>query len=99
MLLKALKWRVDEDVLDLKSKSEKELDVMLPGFIKQMEMGKFFIQGTDNGNRPVAYLNVRLHHPGDQPSRSVEKMVVYIMETGRTLVNPPCETASLLFDL
>ncbi|KAF9565482.1 hypothetical protein EC968_004068 [Mortierella alpina] len=98
-LLKALKWRVDEDVLDLKSKSDKELDNMFPDFIKQMELGKFYVQGTDSGDRPISYLNVRLHRPGDQTAKTVEKMVVYIMETGRTLLESPCETVSLVFDL
>ncbi|CAO3565329.1 unnamed protein product [Mortierella alpina] len=99
MLLKALKWRVDEDVLDLKSKSDKELDGMFPDFIKQMELGKFYMHGADKGDQPVTYLNVRMHHPGDQSPRTLEKLIVYIMETVRTLVKPPCEKASLVFDL
>ncbi|KAF9958137.1 hypothetical protein BGZ72_000814 [Mortierella alpina] len=99
MLLKALKWRVDENILDLKSKSDTELDVMFPEFVKAMQQGKFYIQGTDNANRPVAYFNVRMHRPGDQSAKTVEKIVVYIMETGRTLIEGPCETVSLVFDL
>ncbi|KAF9985965.1 hypothetical protein BGZ75_002340 [Mortierella antarctica] len=75
---------VDEEVFDLKSKSDKELDDMLPGFIQQLGLGKFYVQGTDNGNRPVVYLNVRMHRPGDQNARTMEKMFVYILETEKT---------------
>ncbi|KAF9937097.1 hypothetical protein BGZ67_001660 [Mortierella alpina] len=90
---------VDEEVFDLKSKSDKELDDMLPCFIQQLGLGKFYVQDTDNGNRPVVYLNVRMHRPGDQNARTMEKMFVYILETGRTLIKPPRETVSLLYDL
>ncbi|KAF9946576.1 hypothetical protein BGZ70_003156 [Mortierella alpina] len=69
MLLKALKWRVDEDVLDLNSKSDKELDGMF--------------HGNDKEDQPLIYINVRKHHPGDQSSRAIEKLIVYILETAK----------------
>lgn len=53
MILKAFKWRLEDDIEEVKSKSEDELDAKYKGFRLQMEMGKSFVHGTDKMGRPV----------------------------------------------
>jgi len=78
MMFKAFKWRLDEDVPAIKYSTDELLDSQNPKLIKQLETGKFFLHGTDNENRPVAYLTVRLHRPGDQPPKTLERLTVYV---------------------
>ena len=99
MLFKAFKWRLDEDIPSIKYSSDGTLNEQNPKFFEQLEMGKFYINGTDKDNRIVAYLNVRLHHPGDQPAKTLEKLTIYVMECGRVLLEHPVETVCLVFDL
>ncbi|KAF9957610.1 hypothetical protein BGZ65_001956 [Modicella reniformis] len=99
MLFKAFKWRLDEDIPSVKYSTDVALDQQYPKFFEQLESGKFYIHGTDKENRIVAYLNVRLHHPNDQPAKTLEKLTVYVMECGRVLLEHPVETVCLVFDL
>ncbi|KAG0352619.1 CRAL-TRIO domain-containing protein [Gamsiella multidivaricata] len=99
MLFKAFKWRLDEDIPAVKYSTDVQLNAQYPKFFEQLEMGKFYIHGTDFDNRIVAYLNVRLHHPGDQPAKTLEKLTIYVMECGRVLLERPVETVCLVFDL
>lgn len=99
MMFKAFKWRLDEDIPAVKYSSDTQLNDQNPKFFEQLEMGKFYIKGTDVENRMVAYLNVRLHHPGDQPPKTLEKLTIYVMECGRVMVEHPVETVCLVFDL
>jgi len=46
-----------------------------------------------------SYLNVHLHRPGDQDYKTLERLTIYLMETGRLLIQPPVETVALVFDL
>ena len=57
MILKAFKWRLEDDIEEVKSKSEDELDAKYRGFRLQMEMGKSFVHGTDKLGRPVVYVS------------------------------------------
>ncbi|GJJ67673.1 hypothetical protein EMPS_00019 [Entomortierella parvispora] len=99
MMFKAFKWRLDEDIPAVKYSTDEELNALYPKFYEQLESGKFFIHGTDKEGRIVAYLNVRLHYPNDQPAKTLEKLTVYVMEAGRVLVQYPVETVCLVFDL
>ncbi|KAG0304054.1 hypothetical protein BGZ97_001644 [Linnemannia gamsii] len=99
MMFKAFKWRLDEDIPAVKYSSDAQLNDQNPKFFEQLEMGKFYIKGTDVENRMVAYLNVRLHHPSDQPPKTLEKLTIYVMECGRVMVEHPVETVCLVFDL
>ncbi|KAG0256551.1 hypothetical protein BG011_004441 [Mortierella polycephala] len=99
MMFKAFKWRLDEDIPAVKYSTDGELNALYPKFFDQLEGGKFYIHGTDNDGRIVAYLNVRLHKPNDQPAKTLEKLTVYVMEAGRVLLQSPVETVCLVFDL
>jgi hypothetical protein len=106
MLVSTLHWRsaemhVDDDVIkhgeggaleDSKSKDparKKEGD----DFLQQLKIGKSFLHGTDKEGRPLCIVRVRLHHPGEQSERSMERYTVYIIETARLALRPPVETA------
>ncbi|KAG0280778.1 hypothetical protein BGZ95_008683 [Linnemannia exigua] len=99
MILKAFKWRLEDDIEEVKSKSEDELDAKYRGFRLQMELGKSFVHGNDKEGRPVVYINVRLHKPADQDAKALEKFTIYVMEVGRLMIQPPVETACLVFDM
>ncbi|KAG0225438.1 hypothetical protein BGW42_000885 [Actinomortierella wolfii] len=99
MMFKAFKWRLDEDVPSIKYSTDVELDEKNPQLFKNLEMGKFYVHGTDKEGRIIAYLNVKLHKPGDQPPKTLERLAIYTMEAGRVLLQPPVETVCLIFDL
>ncbi|KAF9272504.1 hypothetical protein BGZ68_002353, partial [Mortierella alpina] len=99
MMVKAFKWRLDEDIAAVKYSTDEQLNELYPKFFEQLDSGKFYIHGTDLENRVVAYLNVRLHKPNDQPGKTLEKLTVYVMECARVLLVHPVETVCLVFDL
>ncbi|KAF9580817.1 hypothetical protein BGW38_002388 [Lunasporangiospora selenospora] len=99
MILKAFKWRLDDDIEEVKANNEDALNAKYRGFKIQLEMGKSYIHGTDKLGRPVVYINVRLHRPADQDPKALEKFTIYVMETGRLMIQPPVETACLVFDM
>ncbi|KAF9898886.1 hypothetical protein BX616_003485 [Lobosporangium transversale] len=99
MILKAFKWRIEDDIEEVKAKNEDELSAKYRGFKLQLEMGKSYFHGTDKMGRPVVYINVRLHKPADQDQKALEKFTIYVMETGRLMIQPPVETACLVFDM
>ncbi|KAG0222137.1 CRAL-TRIO domain-containing protein [Mortierella sp. GBAus27b] len=99
MIVKAFKWRTEDNIEEVKAKNEVELDAKYRGFKLQMELGKSYVHGTDKLGRPVVYINVRLHKPADQDAKALEKFTVYVMETGRLMIQPPVETACLVFDM
>jgi hypothetical protein len=53
MLLNAFKWRQDEDVEDVKVLGDDDLEAKYPKFKNQLEMGKFYVHGTDKAGQPV----------------------------------------------
>ncbi|KAG0331919.1 hypothetical protein BG004_001456 [Podila humilis] len=99
MILKAFQWRKEQSVEDVKTLSDDELEEKYPKFKNQLEMGKFYVHGVDNQGQPVVYLNVGLHRPADQEYRTLERLTLYLMESGRLLIQPPVGTVALIFDL
>ncbi|KAF9940950.1 hypothetical protein BGZ65_005600 [Modicella reniformis] len=91
MLLNAFKWRQEQQVENVKVLGDDDLDAEYPKFRKQLEMGKFYVQGTDKSGQPVV--------AGDQDPKTLERLTIYLMETGRLLIQPPVETVALIFDL
>jgi len=106
MLVATMHWRssimhVDDDVIfqgeggalgDLQSK---DASVQKDGedFLAQLRLGKSFLHGTDKAGRPLCIVRVRLHKPGEQTERSMERYTVYTIETARLVLRPPVETA------
>ncbi|KAF9358254.1 hypothetical protein BGX34_008997 [Mortierella sp. NVP85] len=99
MLLNAIKWRLEQDVENVKVLGDEELEAKYPKFQQQLQVGKFYIHGTDKSGQPVVYLNVHLHYSSDQDPKTLERLTIYLMETGRLLIQSPVETVALVFDL
>ncbi|KAF9347833.1 hypothetical protein BGX26_000713 [Mortierella sp. AD094] len=99
MLLKGFKWRIEENIEELKAKNEDELDTKYRGVKRQMEMGKTYAHGTDKQGRLVINVPVRLHKASDQDPESLEKFTLYITEMGRILIQYPIETVCIVYDM
>ncbi|MCJ1308619.1 hypothetical protein MMC25_002272 [Agyrium rufum] len=68
-------------------------------FLAQLRLGKSFIHGTDVEGRPICIVRVKLHKAGEQSEASLERYTVYVIETARMMLNPPVDTAAILFDM
>lgn len=106
MMISTMHWRsaemlVDEDVIkhgeggaqkDSQS-SDKAVKKEGEDFLQQLKLGKSFLHGTDKEGRPICVVRVRLHKPGEQSERSMERYTVFVIETARLVLRPPVDTA------
>jgi len=69
------------------------------GFIKQMEIGKTYTQGTDKYGRPIVYIHVAKHRTFDQSPKALEDFVLFQMESNRCLFSPPVDKICMVFDM
>jgi hypothetical protein len=106
MLISTMHWRsaemlVDEDIIkrgeggaqeDSKS-SDKAVKREGDDFLEQLRLGKSFLHGIDKEGRPLCVVRVRLHKPGEQTEKSMERYTVYVIETARLVLRPPVDTA------
>ncbi|KAF9426684.1 hypothetical protein BGZ76_002648 [Entomortierella beljakovae] len=99
MFLKVLKWRTDENIQELISKNEDEIDIDYPGFRKQFQTEKLFLHGTDKQGQLLMYINVRQHKPSDQEFKTMEKAILYLVETARITVEQSVGKATLVLDM
>jgi hypothetical protein len=112
MAISALHWRaedskVDSDVifrgeegmLNLMKSENAEEQKEGGDFMQQIRMGKSFLHGVDKQGRPICYVRVRLHKPGEQSESSLERFTVYTIETARMFLRPPVDTATIVFDM
>ncbi|KFG81004.1 CRAL/TRIO domain protein [Metarhizium anisopliae] len=108
MMFKAMNWRhvdfkVDEDIMPNGEAGavadEKAAKTLGRDFMKQIRMGKSFLHGTDRHGRPICIVRARLHKASDQCVESIERYTTYLIETARFVLNPPIETACLIFDM
>ncbi|RMJ23450.1 CRAL TRIO domain protein [Aspergillus sp. HF37] len=68
-------------------------------FIEQLKTGKSFLHGFDKQGRPVNYVRVKIHKPGAQSEETLERYIVHVIESNRLLLDPPVETATVVFDM
>ncbi|KAH6606288.1 hypothetical protein Trco_005441 [Trichoderma cornu-damae] len=68
-------------------------------FLAQLRMGKSFLHGVDRQGRPICVVRVRLHRQGEQCEESLERYTVYLIETARMVLEPPVDTATIIFDM
>ncbi|KAI1293078.1 CRAL-TRIO domain-containing protein [Xylaria venustula] len=113
MLRGALLWRcnevrVDEEILakgeawsarkEKSGEGKERKDAR--EFLEQMRMGKVYIRGSDRMGRPVGYVHVACHKPGQQSQETLEKLIVQTIETARCLFTAPGnESFCVVFDL
>jgi hypothetical protein len=112
MLISTMQWRgqdvhVDDDVMlngeaaALRTSQEGTGTAKKDAadFLAQLRMGKSFFHGLDAEGRPCCVVRVRLHHGGEQTEASLERYTVFTIETGRLLLRPPVDTATIIFDM
>lgn len=106
MMISTMHWRstdmhVDDDIMkngeggalqDSKSSNTAEKREG-EDFLKQLRMGKSFLHGADKEGRPCCYVRVKLHKPGEETEKSLERFTVYTIETARMMLRPPVDTA------
>ncbi|KAG0255085.1 hypothetical protein BG011_005327 [Mortierella polycephala] len=99
MFLNALKWRIVERLDELVELSDVELDAKYPKFLEQMRVGKGYLRGADDLNRPMSIVNTRLHLKADQPPETIHRFTLHTMECGRMVLPQGAETVVVIFDL
>ncbi|KAF5677294.1 phosphatidylinositol transferase [Fusarium heterosporum] len=111
MLVATMNWRhndmkVDADIMkngDAVAVEDEKTDSptkqVSADMMKQLRMGKSFLHGTDKQGRPICVVRVRLHKAGQECEESLEKYTVYIIETARMTLEPPVDTACIVFDM
>ncbi|KAJ1817221.1 hypothetical protein LPJ56_004116 [Coemansia sp. RSA 2599] len=93
MLLKCLRWRIDEELDRVVWEGEGPLNLGL------MRRGIAAVHKTDRIGQPVIHMIVRLNDPKAQPPEEMVKYTVYLMEVARVVLHPPAEKISMLFDV
>lgn len=112
MMISTMNWRatemhVDDDVmkegeggaLAASNSDDQTKKKFGEDFMAQMRMGKSFVHGCDKLGRPICCIRVRLHKQGEQSEESLERYTVFVIETTRLMLNPPVDTACVLFDM
>jgi hypothetical protein len=106
MLISTMHWRsaemlVDADIIkrgdggaqEDSGSSDKAIKKEGDDFLQQLRLGKSFLHGIDKEGRPLCIVRVRLHKPGEQSEKSMERYTVYVIETARLVLRPPVDTA------
>jgi hypothetical protein len=111
MAISALHWRlrkskVDSDIMfngdggmQMWAQSSGPKAKVGEDFMSQIRIGKSFLHGRDKQGRPLCYVRVRLHKPGLECEEAVERFTVYTIETTRMFLQPPVDTATVIFDM
>lgn len=112
MLVSTMHWRanemhVDDEIMkngegsmvELTSSKDPKKKQLGDDFMAQIRMGKSFLHGLDNKGRPICIVRVRCHHQGEQCEESLQRYIVYLIETARMVLRPPVDTATVLFDM
>ncbi|KAI8821459.1 CRAL-TRIO domain-containing protein [Fimicolochytrium jonesii] len=88
-----LKWRVEFGVSKVLALGERACDV------KELESGKTYFQGRDKEGRPCCYVHAALHDKTITDRALGKNLTVLTLETGRFLLEPPQEMATIVFDM
>ncbi|KAK0713137.1 putative phosphatidylinositol transporter protein [Lasiosphaeria miniovina] len=112
MFISTMNWRaqdmkVDEDImkngewaaLEAEQSGDAATKKLGHDFLSQIRMGKSYVHGVDKLGRPICVVRVRLHKQGEQAEESLERYTVYLIETCRMLLQPPVDTATIVFDM
>ncbi|KAK3896828.1 CRAL-TRIO domain-containing protein, partial [Staphylotrichum tortipilum] len=113
MLVSTMNWRatqmkVDEDIMRNGeaaalaaegSTGDAAAQKLGHDFMTQIRKGISYVHGHDKEGRPLCFVNVRLHRQGEQAEEALERYTVYLIETCRMLLQPPVDTATIVFDM
>ncbi|KDN52424.1 CRAL/TRIO domain-containing protein [Tilletiaria anomala UBC 951] len=98
MFASCLKWRLDNGVEDLVRGGDLG-NSEIEKFLEQQRSGKTYALGTAVNEQPICYIHVKKHFTSGQPGSSMQKYVIYAMESFRLLMMPPGDKVILFFDL
>ncbi|KAN0101902.1 hypothetical protein V8E51_012412 [Hyaloscypha variabilis] len=112
MMVSTMRWRsadvhVDDDImkngelssLDAANGSDPAKRRLGEDFLAQMRLGKSFLHGVDKNGRPMCFVRVKLHKQGEQSEESLERYTVFVIESARMVLQPPVDTACVVFDM
>ncbi len=89
MFASCLKWRLDNDVEALVRGGDLGNGKSIEKFLDQQRSGKTYALGTAVNEQPICYIHVKKHMTFGQPGSSMQKYVIYAMESFRCLMMPP----------
>jgi len=65
----------------------------------ELKTGKSYYHNFDKEGRPVCYIRARLHDPYTSDVQENQRYTLLMMEYGKSLLKPPGETVTLVFDM
>lgn len=90
-LVKHAEWRVENDVDNIANEISK--------FQKEMDAGKFVVEGYDLTGRPTIFIYAKKHNKNDRDLDQMRLLIIYTMETVLKRTNPAEERMVICFDL
>jgi hypothetical protein len=92
MLYNMLKFRLEFQQIGV--------DCLNPAMCEnELKTGKSYYHGHDKEGRPVCYIRARLHDPSQSDVLENQRFTVLMMEYGKSLLRPPGETVTIVFDM
>jgi len=92
MLINMLKFRVEFQQIGVDALNPYMCD-------NELKVGKGYYHKHDKEGRPVCYVRARLHDPAMTDVLENQRYTVLMMEYGKTLLRPPGETVTIVFDM
>ncbi|KAF4450381.1 hypothetical protein F53441_6505 [Fusarium austroafricanum] len=105
MFVSALNWRDERQIQKTivgggeAVALQKSLTTDEEAFMAQYRSGKSYVRGTDNDDKPVYVIKVKLHDPSKQTAEAMEEYVLHNIETLRIMAREPNDKVCLIFDL
>lgn len=65
----------------------------------ELQTGKSFFYDYDKDGRPLCYIRTRLHDPYASDALENQRYCILMIEYGKTLLLPPGETVTVVFDM
>eukprot|EP01116_Phalansterium_solitarium_P004801 TRINITY_DN15952_c0_g1_i1.p1 TRINITY_DN15952_c0_g1~~TRINITY_DN15952_c0_g1_i1.p1 ORF type:complete len:314 (+),score=87.71 TRINITY_DN15952_c0_g1_i1:440-1381(+) len=67
--------------------------------LRQLQRGVGYYRHEDKKGNPIYWVRVRVHDKNDRDLDEMKTYIVHQMELGRTLMKPPVEQSTIVFDL
>ncbi|KAI9096625.1 CRAL-TRIO domain-containing protein [Phlyctochytrium arcticum] len=93
MTIMTLRWRREFGVRELITDGEEALDP------RELNSNKSYFYGQDKEGRPCCYCHAQLHDKNNVDKEKGKLFTVLLLETGRLLLKPPQEMATIIFDM
>lgn len=92
MIMNMLKFRAEFQNISVAGVNPANCD-------NELKTGKSYFYKTDKLDRPVTYIRARLHFSDQCDPLENQRFTILQMEYGKSLMPPPCETATIVFDM